>query len=95
MFWKKQNVQQEVKTGRFELERDGQIAYLEYTLAGDVLGLMHSEVPPELRGHGVASSLAHTALEWARENGKRVDVICPLVEEYIARHPEYADLVLK
>jgi len=95
MFWKKQNAQQEVKTGRFELERDGQIAYLEYTLAGDVLGLMHSEVPPDLRGHGVASSLAHTALEWARENGKRVDVICPLVEEYIARHPEYADLVLK
>jgi predicted GNAT family acetyltransferase len=94
MFWKKQNAQQEVKTGRFELERDGQIAYLEYTLAGDVLGLMHSEVPPDLRGHGVASSLAHTALEWARENGKRVDVICPLVEEYIARHPEYADLVL-
>ena len=95
MFWKKQNVQQEVKTGRFELERDGQIAYLEYTLAGDVLGLMHSEVPAELRGHGVASSLAHTALEWARKNAKRVDVICPLVEEYIARHPEYADLVLK
>jgi predicted GNAT family acetyltransferase len=95
MFWKKQNAEQQVKTGRFELERDGQIAYLEYTLAGDVLGLMHSEVPPELRGHGVASSLAHTALEWARENGKRVDVICPLVEEYIARHPEYADLVLK
>jgi len=95
MFWKKQNAQQEVQTGRFELEQDGQLAYLEYTLAGDVLGLMHSEVPPELRGHGVASSLAHTALEWAPENGKKVDVICPLVEEYIARHPEYADLVLK
>src|ERR1700704_3861337 len=46
-----------VTTGRFELERDGQVAYLEYTLTGDVLGLIHSEVPDALRGHGLASSL--------------------------------------
>jgi len=95
MFSKKNAAKQQVTTGRFELERDGEVGYLEYTLAGDVLGLIHSEVPARLRGHGIASELAHTALEWARENGKKVDVICPSVADYIAHHPEYEDLVLK
>jgi uncharacterized protein len=85
---------QEVTTGRFEIERDGQVAYLEYSLTADVLALIHTEVPEKLRGLGLASTLAETALQWARENHRKVDVICPLVHDYIAKHPEYADLVL-
>jgi uncharacterized protein len=86
---------QQVVNGRFEIERDGHIAYLEYSLAGKVLQLIHSEVPPELRGHGLASELAKSALDWARENGIKVDVICPSVADYIEKHPEYRDLVLR
>jgi hypothetical protein len=37
-------------TGRFEIERVVQVAYLEYTMTGSVLGLIHTEVPAELRG---------------------------------------------
>jgi predicted GNAT family acetyltransferase len=96
MFWKKKkSPSQQVTSGRFELERDGNTAYLEYTIAGNVLALLHTEVPPELRRHGVASSLAKTALDWARENGKKVDVICPSVADYIDKHPEYRDVVLR
>ena len=29
---------QKVTTGRFEIERDGKVAYLEYTMTGSVLG---------------------------------------------------------
>ena len=82
-------------SGRFEIERDGDLAYLEYTLAGKVLQLIHSEVPPALRGRGMASELAHSALEWAREQGLKVDVVCPSVNAYLEKHPEYADLVLR
>lgn len=85
---------QKVTNGRFEIERDGQIAYLEYTLTGNVLGLIHTEVPTQLRRLGLASSLAETALQYARQNNLKVDVICPSVHEYIAKHPEYSDLVL-
>ena len=81
-------------SGRLEIEREGHIAYLEYTLAGKVLQLIHSEVPPALRGQGLASELAHSALEWAREQGFKVDVVCPSVAEYLKKYPEYADLVL-
>ena len=86
---------QQVVSGRFEIERDGHLAYLEYTLAGKVLQLIHSEVPADMRGQGVASELAHSALEWAREHGVKVDVICPSVAAYLEKHPEYADLVLR
>jgi uncharacterized protein len=81
-------------SGRLEIERLGHVAYLEYALAGEVLQLIHSEVPEALRGQGLGSELAHAALEWAREQGLKVDVICPSVSEYLKKHPEYADLVL-
>ena len=81
--------------GRFEIERDGKIAYLEYSMTGNVLGLIHTEVPAELRGLGLASSLAETALQYALKNKLKVDVICPSVHDYITKHPEYSDLVLR
>lgn len=81
--------------GRIEEERNGKVAYLEYSLGGNVLELIHTEVPKELRGMGLASSLAERALSWARKENYKVDVICPFVREYINKHPEYADLVMK
>lgn len=90
----KQQEPKKLTTGRFELERDGEVAYLEYSLTDNVLELIHTEVPDKLRGLGLASSLAETALQWAREHHVKVDVVCPLVLDYIAKHPEYSDLVL-
>lgn len=94
MFGKAKASPQQVTNGRFEIERDGQVAYLEYNLAGNVLQLIHSEVPQAMRGHGVASTLAQSALEWAREHQVKVDVVCPSVAAYLEKHPEYKDLVL-
>ena len=85
---------QKVTTGRFEIEQDGQAASLEYSMTGNVLALIHTEVPDKLRGLGLATTLAENALRFARENNLKVDVICPLVQEYIDKHPEYSDLVL-
>ena len=77
IFRHKRLPQQKVTTGRFEIERNGEVAYLEYTLSGNVLGLIHTEVPEKLRGMGLASSLAETALDWAREHNFKVDITCP------------------
>lgn len=84
-----------VTNGRFEIERNGEVASLEYSLAGPVLELLHTEVPESMRGTGAASALAESALQWAREHHVKVDVICPFVAEYIGIHPEYSDLVLR
>jgi predicted GNAT family acetyltransferase len=60
-----------------------------------VLALLHTEVPRELRRKGLASKLAHSAFQWARDHRMKVDVICPSVADYLQHHPEYSDLVLK
>lgn len=85
---------QQVTYGRFEIERDGAVAYLEYSLTGNILELIHTEVPEKLRHLGLSPSLAETGLQWAREHNLKVDIVCPLVQRYVTHHPEYADLVM-
>jgi uncharacterized protein len=94
MLGKKKPAPETVTNGRFELTQAGHVAWLEYNLAGKVLQLIHTEVPPELRGKGLAGQLAQSALDLARERGLKVDIICPSVADYVSKHPEYADLVM-
>ena len=95
IFGNKKTAPELVTTGRFELERDGHVASLQYTVAGHVLALLHTEIPDALRGGGIASALAQTALDWARDHHLKVDVVCPFVAAFLETHPEYSDLVLR
>ena len=78
---------------RFEIHIGDQIAILQYREAPGHIDLIHTEVPDELGGRGVAGKLASFALDYARAHGLRVKPTCPYVAAYIARHAEYADLV--
>jgi uncharacterized protein len=83
-----------VTRSRFELQDMGQTAYLEFDLdSGGWITLLHTEVPEALRGRGIAGELAKTGLEYARDNQLKVDVVCPLVANYIEKHPEFQPLV--
>lgn len=68
-------------------------AHLDYVRRGERVIMTHTEVPEEFEGKGVGSSLARTALDWAREQGLKVVPHCPFVETWVKRHPEYSDLV--
>jgi predicted GNAT family acetyltransferase len=48
-----------------------------------------------MRGSGAGSALIQSALDWAREHKVKVDVICPFVAEFLKKHPQYQDLVLR
>ncbi|MFL6427194.1 MAG: GNAT family N-acetyltransferase [Acidobacteriaceae bacterium] len=90
------NEANKVTRSRFEIDERGEIAYLEFDR--DSQGWMtiwHTEVPPAMRGRGVAAELAQTAFEYAKQNHLRVDVICPLAADYAAKHPEYQSLIGK
>jgi uncharacterized protein len=85
-----------VTRSRFELEDMGETAYLEFDLdSAGWITLLHTEVPEALRGRGIAGELAKTGLEYARDNQLKVDVVCPLVANYISKHPEFEPLVGK
>jgi predicted GNAT family acetyltransferase len=78
---------------RFELETDGHTAYLYYRLEPGVITLVHTEVPQELGGRGVGSTLVRGALEAIRAKGLKVILKCPFVAAYMGKHPEFNDLV--
>jgi predicted GNAT family acetyltransferase len=78
---------------RFELDVDGGVAFATYARADGVLTFMHTETPRALRGRGIASALIRGALEAARAERLKVKALCPFVADYIARHPEFIDLV--
>jgi len=50
-------------------------------------------VPKPLEGHGLGSALARGALELARIQGYKIVPQCPFIAAYIAKHPEFRDLV--
>lgn len=77
------------KLKQFEIEMDGHKAELVYRLRKKTLFLMHTYVPEELRGNGLASKLASTALEYAKEKDYKIAVLCPFVGAYVKKHPEW------
>jgi len=79
---------------RFELELDGHMALSEYTLAPGVITFVHTVVPPELEGRGVASRLMKAALDQVRARGLKVVAKCPFVAAFIAKHADYRNLLV-
>lgn len=78
---------------RYERETGHGLAMLEYVTDGARIELVHTEVPPEEEGKGIAGALVRAALDDARGRGLRVIPTCPFVRTYVQRHPEYAPLV--
>jgi predicted GNAT family acetyltransferase len=75
---------------RFEIDVDGETAFLTYKDTGKRLVLIHTEVPEELEGRGIASAIAKAALEHARADDRVVVPICEFVRSYLDRHPDEA-----
>lgn len=72
---------------------DERIGTLTYQLAGGRFVLIATHVVEAHRHHGLASLMVGRALDEIRAAGRRITVICPFVGDYIANHPDYADLV--
>jgi len=79
---------------RYEVEVDGEVAFLAYERRRRSIVLVHTEVPPSLRGRGLGGVLARHALDAARAEGMRVIVQCPFVQAWLRDHPGYSGVVL-
>ena len=87
------NIENNKSARRWEAHVDQQLAKAEYRRRGDTIFFIHTEVPRELEGQGVASKLVRAALDDARGQHLAVVPFCPFVAGYIRRHPDYKDLV--
>ncbi|NUO72488.1 MAG: N-acetyltransferase [Frateuria sp.] len=77
---------------RFETRVDGALCVLDYHLAGGVMTITHTGVPPAVEGRGIASALTQAAMETARAEGLKVAPACSYAAAWLRRHPEFADL---
>jgi hypothetical protein len=78
---------------RYELSVDGHVAATYYTLADGIITFVHTEVPPELGGKGIASKLIKGALDQVRASGLKVIPQCPFVKAFIEKNAAYQDLL--
>ncbi|UYZ68521.1 N-acetyltransferase [Moraxella bovis] len=81
-------------TQRFEVTIDGHTGFLSYeVIDDDTLNYNHTIVPKELGGCGLGTALVKHALDYARDNGKKVVPNCSFVASYIDRRDEYQSLL--
>ncbi|BCB17606.1 GNAT family N-acetyltransferase [Bosea sp. ANAM02] len=78
---------------RFELTLDGGTALVAYRRDGERLVLVHTEVPSQFAGQGIGSKLAKGVFELLRASGRKAVVRCEFLKGWIAKHPEYEDVV--
>ncbi|NLN25570.1 MAG: N-acetyltransferase [Bacteroidetes bacterium] len=78
---------------RFEAEVDGYTAFIDYKIVKDVIDLIHTEVPKEIGGRGVAGEMTETVLMQIELLGYKVKPLCPYIKKYIERNPEWQEIV--
>ena len=87
------HVQDAPERQRYEALRDGEVlGFAAYQKAAELIVFTHTEVDPSLEGKGVGGALVRAALDDVRGLGLKVLPICPFVQGWMLRHPEYVDL---
>jgi len=76
---------------RFSTHVDGLAAVLDYTLAGRLMTITHTGVPPAIGGRGIAAQLMRAALQAAHASGWTVMAACSYAAAYMRRHPQDAE----
>ncbi len=79
---------------RYEIRVGGELAgFSQYRQRPAGLAFVHTEIDDRFGGQGLGGKLVSVALDDARSRGLAVLPFCPFVRGYIARHPQYLDLV--
>lgn len=88
-------IEDNVTHARFDLfVADDLVGILGYRDAGDgAVAFMHTVVKEEFGDRGWAAVLVRGALNTARDRGWRIVPICTYVRRYLARNPEFLDLI--
>lgn len=77
---------------RYELRLDGEtIGLAQYRDGSGARDFTHTEVDKEHQGHGLATDLIRFALDDTRASGLHVIATCPMVADFVAENPAYAD----
>lgn len=72
---------------------DRLVGWVDYGRVGSRLVALHTEVPREFGGRGIATALVRRVIRDARAAGVTITPRCPLFAAHFERHPEDADVL--
>ncbi|MBD8505690.1 N-acetyltransferase [Hoyosella sp. G463] len=79
---------------RYSLIIDGtEAGYADYVETGSIRDFNRTVTDPDHRGKGVAGRVVRYALDDSRATGFSIIPSCPFVDGFIAKNPEYKDLL--
>jgi predicted GNAT family acetyltransferase len=78
-----------IKAHNFEMSIDGERSFIDYQKEGDIVYLLHTEVPEDQSGEGIAASLVEKTFEYLEEHKLKAVPSCSYVQAFLRRHPEW------
>lgn len=73
----------------FSIIVNGYTGYVNYEIENGELDILHTIVPPQIGGQGIASQLVKTAYEYALSNNLQPAATCSYAVAWLQKHPEY------
>ncbi|MBS6267664.1 MAG: N-acetyltransferase [Tannerella sp.] len=70
---------------------NGYTGYVSYQIKNGKLNILHTIVPPQIGGQGVASQLVKATYDYAIDNHLKPVATCSYAAIWLQRHPEYRD----
>lgn len=84
------------ENNRFTVMKDSEeLGFISYIPDGDVLTVDHTEVSPKLEGQGVGKQLVEQVVQYARQEGKKIDPQCPFAQGVIEKTADFQDVLAK
>jgi predicted GNAT family acetyltransferase len=77
----------------FELFVDGHRAFIDYKTKDNKIYLIHTEVPEELKGRGVAEAIVEKTFKYIEAHKLVLIPLCTYVQIFLRKHPEWDRLL--
>ncbi|GAB3120361.1 GNAT family N-acetyltransferase [Glaciibacter psychrotolerans] len=91
------DVRHEPEQSRYTIWRNGEaVGLARYSSSARAITFVHTEVDPQFRGAGLASTLVRCALDDVREHSDLPVVSqCPYLSSWLTTHADYQDLLTR
>ncbi|MEN8817372.1 MAG: GNAT family N-acetyltransferase [Nonlabens sp.] len=73
-------------------EADKKIAELTYSIKENVMNIDHTEVNRDQEGKGLGTQLVTKSYEFAKENDRKIDPLCPFAEVLFDKNESWSDV---
>jgi len=77
----------------FEMIVNGQRSFIDYKQKDNKMYLIHTEVPAELQGQGVAEAMVTKTFEYMEQHKLILVPLCTYIQAFLRRHPEWDRLL--